>query len=902
MRIIHAMPARMPIRLLSMTALALGFAFLCSQSGLYARFQGWLEDAQQRLFAKPLAFENVVVFDVDEASMQRLEPKLGAWPYTREVYAGVARFLASHGARAVAYDILFAEGRAGDDDFARALGQRSVLAGAALPYTLRRTAAYQDLLGRLALPVGDAPARDWPDLTLPLPRFTSSSGARVGVISAPADEDGSVRRTYLLHRAYGRVLPNLALGALLAADPGSSPAVEPGVLRLGGRSWAMGADSSVALRFPANVPAQPVIPFYQLLDAARDAPGALPIGDIVEGKIVFIGSSSAILGDYVFSPVGQLSGLRFSALTSELLLEGRVLRPAQTAIDALLAGLALLLPVLLVARGARARPRDFIVGLPVILLAVAAAGSALFAAGWQSHWLFAALSGAAAQAIALGAWLLALYRERERLFYEKLAAEQANRMKTAFLNRMTHELRTPLTAITGFNKINQLSDDLGREQRVQNSAIIARNCDHLLALINDQLDVARMEAGLLRIEPKAVDPAALFADVVSTLRAMAKEKGLQLSLRMARPLPAAVRLDPLRLRQILLNLLGNAVKFTSRGSVEVEASWEDQILQFSVRDTGPGIPADSLARVFEPFERGTGMKESGTGLGLSVTRELVRLMQGSISVTSDAGAGTRFSVSLAAPQEKPAAAVEPAAAAALSTPKAGSLAGRILVAEDNRDLRALLQFQLGELGLHCTVVADGLEAIETAERGGFDAVMLDMEMPRMNGWEAAHVLRARGFDRPLLALTAHDSARSAGRTSGEGFDRILRKPCSIEALHAALAPLLGARDAGNAAAPAQREIPVVRVDPRIADLIEGFLDGTRREIDLARGALESRDLDRVRLCAHTLRGSASSYGFDAVARLGDLLEHAARNGDVESATHVVARLSDYVARVQTTTA
>ena len=894
------MPARMPIRLFSTAALALGFAFLCSQSGLYARFQGWLEDAQQRLFAEPLAFDHAVVFDVDEASMQRLEAKLGAWPYTREVYAGVARFLSSHHARAVAYDILFAEARAGDEEFARALDRRSVLAGAALPYTLRRTEAYQDLLGRLALPLGDAPARDWPDLTLPLARFTASSGARVGVISAPADEDGSVRRTYLLHRAYGRVLPSLALGALLAADPGGEPTVEPGMLRLGGRSWAMGADASVALRFPANVPAQPVIPFYQLLDAVQGAPGALPMGDIVEGKIVFIGSSSAILGDYVFTPIGQLSGLRFSALASELLLEGRVLRPAQPAVDALLAGLALLLPALLVARGARARPREFMVGLPVILIAVAGAGSALFAAGWQSHWLFAALSGATAQALALGAWLFALYRERERLFYEKLAAEQANRMKTAFLNRMTHELRTPLTAITGFNKINQLSDDLGRAQRVQNSAIIARNCEHLLALINDQLDVARMEAGLLRIEPKAVDPAALFADVVATLRAMAEEKGLQLSLRMARPLPAAVRLDPLRLRQILLNLLGNAVKFTSRGSVEVEASWEAQVLRFAVRDTGPGIPADSLARVFEPFERGVATKESGTGLGLSVTRELVRLMQGSISVTSDAGAGTRFSVSLSAPEEKPEVAAA-ATAAAASTPRAGTLAGRILIADDNRDLRALLQFQLGELGLQCTVVADGLEAIETAERGGFDAVMLDMEMPRMNGWEAAHVLRARGLDRPIIALTANDTARSAGRTSGDGFDRILRKPCSIEALHAALAPLLGTRQAGNAPAPAEREIPVVQVDPRIADLVEGFLDGTRREIALARGALEARDLDRLRLSAHTLRGSASSYGFDAVARLGDLLEHAARNGDVESAQHVVARLSDYIARVQTTT-
>ncbi|OFZ87695.1 MAG: hypothetical protein A2W21_14485 [Betaproteobacteria bacterium RBG_16_66_20] len=896
------MSAPMPIRLLTVLALALGFASLCSQTALYSRFQGWLEDAQQRLFAEPLAFEHAVVFDVDEESMQRLEGRVGAWPYPRDVYARTARFLAAQGARAIAYDILFSEARPGDDDFARVLDARSVLAAAALPYTLRRTAAYQEQLGGLALPLDGAPARIWPDLTLPQPRLTLNSGARAGAISAPADDDGTVRRIHVLHQAYGRVLPSLALGALLAAAPGSPLAYDAGSLRLGERAWPLGADGSVVLRFPSNAAALPVVPFHQLHEAAAGAPGTLHIGDLVNGKIVFIGSSSAILGDYVFTPIGQLSGLKFSALASELLLEGRVLRPARLAVDALLAALALLLPALLAYRGPRARPREFAIGFALVLLAAAGAGGALFAAGQQSRWLFAALAGSSAQAIALCAWLLALYRERERLYYEKLAAEQANRMKTAFLNRMTHELRTPLTAITGFNKINQLSDDLGRAQRVHNSAIIARNCEHLLSLINDHLDTARIAAGQLRIEPRAVDPTALLEDVVTTMRVMADAKGLQLSLRFAQPLPAAIRLDPLRLRQILLNLLGNAVKFTARGSVEVEASWEPQLLRFSVRDTGPGIPADSLARVFDPFERDAGAKEPGTGLGLSVTRELVRLMQGTISVTSSPGAGTRFSVSVSATEEKAAVA---AAVAAAPVPPARPLVGRVLVADDNRDLRELLLFQLGELGLECAAVADGFEAVEAATRGGFDLVLLDMEMPRMNGWEAAHVLRARGFDRPVVALTAHETAGEAERALSEGCDRILRKPCSIESLHAALGPLLEgaaplappqARPATSRATGTDRA--VVQVDPRIADLAEKFVESARRDTARARLALDARDLDQVRLIGHTLRGSASSYGFDAVARLGGLLEHAARNEDVDSADRVTTRLADYLARVE----
>lgn len=898
------MPAAMPIRLLSVLALALAFASLCSQTALYSRLQGWLEDAQQRLFAKPLAFENAIAFDIDEESMQRLEPRLGAWPYARDVYARTARFLSSNGARAVVYDILFSEARPGDAAFAQALDPRSVLAAAALPYTLRRTAEYQQQLERLAVSINGAPAHAWPDLTLPLPQLTLTSGARAGVISAPADADGIVRRVHLLHQAYGRTLPSLMLGGLLAGAPGTRLAFEGGALRLGERAWPLGPEASVALRFPANAGALPVVPFYQLHEAASSAPGTLPIGDMVNGKIVFIGSSSAILGDYVFTPGGQLSGLRFNALASELMLEGRVLRPARLAVDGLLLALVLLLPALLVIRGHKARPRDFALGLALALAITALGGAALFAAGQQSRWLFAALCGTAALAIAFGAWLMALHRERERLYYEKLAAEQASRMKTEFLNRMTHELRTPLTAITGFNALNQLSGELGRTQISHNSAIIARNCEHLLALINDHLDVARIEAGQLTMEPRPVDPTALFEDVVTTMRVMAGAKGLQLALRIAQPLPALVRLDPLRLRQVLLNLLGNAVKFTPRGSVDVDAGWNSGVLCFSVHDTGPGIPAGSIARVFEPFERGTGAKEAGTGLGLSVTRELVRLMHGNIEVASDGGSGTRFAVSVAAPEEKPSpAAVQPAIPAA----KAGVLAGRrILVADDNRDLRELLLFQLSELGLQCTAVGDGFEAVEAASQGNFDAVLLDMEMPRMSGWEAAHVLRAQGYDRPLVALTAHESGRETERALSEGCDRVLRKPCSIESLHAALAPLFD--DAPQLPAMSQvnstgmaggGDQTVIRIDPRIADLVDKFVASARRDTEQARTALDARDLDHVRRIGHTLQGSASSYGFDAVARLGGLLEHAARNEDIESARLVATRLADYLARVET---
>jgi CheY-like chemotaxis protein len=241
----------------------------------------------------------------------------------------------------------------------------------------------------------------------------------------------------------------------------------------------------------------------------------------------------------------------------------------------------------------------------------------------------------------------------------------------------------------------------------------------------------------------------------------------------------------------------------------------------------------------------------------------------------------------------------------IETPPARVLVGRVLVADDSPDLRELLLFQLGELGLECTAVADGIEAVETAMRGNFDVILLDMEMPRMNGWEAAHALRAQGFDRPLIAMTAHETDRETARALGEGCDRVLRKPCSIETLHATLASLLDGTP--QSAVPSQAnpanmvtgtDHAVVRVDPRIADLVDHFMDGARRDTAQAQMALETRDLDLVRRIGHTLRGSASSYGFDAVARLGGLLEHAARNEDIDSARRVAARLADYLARVE----
>jgi len=590
---------RFALRALAVAAGGLLLAGLLSQTTVYSRLSWWLDDALQHRFAVSLPMDGVLVVDVDEASMQRLEPQLGAWPYARSVYAKAHRFLAASGARAVAYDILFSEARDGDDAFAAALDRRAVLAAAALPYPYGRPAKYQEQLAHIALDEGlsqsqgAARAHAWPDLTLPLAKFTQPARARVGVISTIADADGVVRRTAPLHLAYGKVLPGFPIAALLAAQPDQSLRMAGGGLALGDRAWPFAGDGSIALRLPANFAELTVMPFHQLLAAADGAAGNAHVGDVVRGRVVFVGSSSAVLGDFALTPVGRLPGLHVNALIVESLQAGLVLSPPRAWLDMVLVLLALALPAGLAGCGAALRPRDYLMGLAGGAALVAGAGVAAAAAGQQLHWLFAALVGLAAFAFALGAWLFALYQEKQRLYYEKTAAQEANRLKSEFLNHMTHELRTPVTAIMGFNKFNLYGDDIGREQRMRHNGIIARNCEHLLALVNNNLDLARMEAGQLNLDRTAHEPRALLNDVAATLRVMAHDKGLALELQVAPSMPQSLSLDAFRVRQVLINLLGNAIKFTTQGRVTLAAHWQAGELSFEVRDTGTGIPSDS---------------------------------------------------------------------------------------------------------------------------------------------------------------------------------------------------------------------------------------------------------------------------------------------------------------------
>lgn len=785
------------------------FASAFAHTTLSERLDGWLQDSLQRTVATPIDLSEVLVVDIDDASLSTLLRALGPWPYNRDTFAYIQSYLMQHGARLVVYDLLLAETREATPSLGDAR-HNVVYAGAGFAVPLPVTPAYRTQLQALAIGRDAELVQDENDLRtgngyhhwsyLKLPLTDQHDGRAVGVMNIQPDEDGIVRRITLFHGTQGYVLPSLCLAALMAAHPEQVDANWPNrSLRVRRTDLPLTEHGEVLLRYPSNTDELRVVPFYELMFAATEPDGASKSTLQLKDKVVFIGSSSFAGGTHAYTPMDRMPGVQLTALSYAMLANGSVLSPPKLAVDGAIAAFALSLPLLLLWRGVESSGRAFFmvfIGLPLLCVGIAIA---LLMGGQLSNWLYAVAAALAAWTTVFAIWLFDVANDRRRLRYEAIAAREANRLKGQFLNQVTHELRTPLTAIMGFNKVNQYTEDLGRESRIKNSEIIGRNCDHLLALINNNLDLAKIEAGALSIALAPEDPEQLCRDIVTTLQPVADEKRLRLKFTRATELPAALMLDAFRVRQVLMNLMGNALKFTQNGAVELAAHYHAPTLVLEVRDTGAGIPADALERIFHPYEQAdatVAQRFGGTGLGLAITRTLVELMDGVIEVESEPGVGSTFRVRLPAEVTTRPDTVRPITDARPME----ILSGRVLIAEDNEDIRALIALQLGKLGVETVTVPHGLAAVETALAGGFDAVLIDMEMPVMNGFEATNVLRTRNYQGTILALTAHQEGMEIERALASGCDGVVRKPASIESLRAALRPVLrGSRRATGGA-------------------------------------------------------------------------------------------------------
>jgi signal transduction histidine kinase/ligand-binding sensor domain-containing protein/CheY-like chemotaxis protein len=379
-------------------------------------------------------------------------------------------------------------------------------------------------------------------------------------------------------------------------------------------------------------------------------------------------------------------------------------------------------------------------------------------------------------------------RERtQELAREKELAEEANRLKSRFLANMSHEIRTPLNGVLGMTEL--LREGPLTVQQSQYLDHARTSAETLLALLNDILDLSKIEAGRMDLECVPFAPREVVEEAVAMLAPRAGEKGLSLTSSIDPAVPARLAGDPVRLRQVILNLIANAVKFTERGSIGVEVAAEpagagERGLRFTVWDTGIGIPRDKLDVVFESFRQADGSttrRYGGSGLGLAICRELARLMGGRIWVESEAGAGSRFHFTArfqTTEGETAHAAVRAAATAASGAP------ARILVAEDNRVNQLLTVRMLERMGHAVTTAHTGAEALAAIEREPFDLVLMDVQMPEMDGLEATRAIRRSGDRVPVIALTAHAMKGDRERCLDAGMSGYLTKPVQLAELAA----------------------------------------------------------------------------------------------------------------------
>jgi signal transduction histidine kinase/ActR/RegA family two-component response regulator len=391
-----------------------------------------------------------------------------------------------------------------------------------------------------------------------------------------------------------------------------------------------------------------------------------------------------------------------------------------------------------------------------------------------------------------------------RLLKAKAAAEKASRAKSDFLAAMSHEIRTPLNGILGMAQAMQAD---GVEARHVGRLRVIRSCgETLLAILDDVLDLSKIEAGQVKIEPREFDMEHVTRGAAATFAAQAAKKGLDFDFSIDGPAKGSFVGDPVRVRQVLYNLISNAVKFTDQGAVAVGVSYAEGRLRLEVVDSGVGIAADKLEAVFDKFVQGDASltrRAGGPGLGLAICRRLVDLMHGTIVVSSASGKGSVFTVELPMPRT-----AEPSAqaAAARNAPPELDLAAQveILAAEDNEVNRMVLTTLLNQAGVSLTLAADGAEAVEAWRTRRFDLVLMDIQMPVMDGVTATRQMRAEEAEAgrartPIIAVTANAMPQQCAEYRAAGMDLVIAKPLQaaqlFQAIEQALAGDLPAAEA-----------------------------------------------------------------------------------------------------------
>ena len=498
--------------------------------------------------------------------------------------------------------------------------------------------------------------------------------------------------------------------------------------------------------------------------------------------------------------------------------------------------------------------------------------------------------------------------------------EAATEAKASFLANMSHEIRTPLNGIIGFADLLAKRADGGDElQRDEWVGIIHGSGTHLLGLLNDVLDFSKLDAGKMTIDPLPCRVVSVVSQCMAMLQQRAVEKGISLQTTVKEDCPPVARTDATRLRQIVTNLVGNAVKFTDVGGVLVTLSGagtaERPRIRIDIKDTGVGMTQQQIGLLFQPFVQAdcsTTRKYGGTGLGLTISKSLAERLGGGITVRSEPGLGSVFTVEIDAPPPLPGErAPEESVYSSGSTLKPGigsRLHGRrILVVDDNPTNLKLFQLTLTKAGAEVVLVDNGKLAVEAAAAQKFDAIAMDMQMPVMDGFAATRALRKLGSTLPILALTAYSSGADREKCLNAGCSEFLGKPVDLVVLVQTLERLIGGQAAvgdlsiarhlplnPKTVIPSATECQID--DPAIRPLAEYWLSQLPERIVEMRSALERGDSAEVARIAHMIRGTSGSIGLPAFVDPAHTLEEAALVGDLVQAGMVLDVIASLIRR------
>jgi signal transduction histidine kinase/DNA-binding response OmpR family regulator len=505
-----------------------------------------------------------------------------------------------------------------------------------------------------------------------------------------------------------------------------------------------------------------------------------------------------------------------------------------------------------------------------------------------------------------------LERINREIHSAKEAAEAASRAKSEFLANMSHEIRTPLNGILGFAAVLMNEPDTEPATQQEYLKTIHDSGRHLATLINDILDLSKIESEQVTIEIAPCSPHEIVAETVSILRVRAQERGLSLEYFWKSGVPESIETDPNRLRQILMNLIGNAIKFTEVGSIQVAArlqTGDDSRLIIDVIDTGVGIDSKCLDRIFDPFvqaDNSITRRFGGTGLGLSISRKLARLLGGNLTVNSEVGRGSIFTVAIpTGPLDNVSMlrgtlsdmlAESPAAARQIPQRLPPC---RILLVEDGVTNRKLISLVLERAGATVRCAENGRIGVEAAEQGAFDLILMDMQMPVMDGYSATRELRWRGHTTPILALTAHAMSGDKQNCLDAGCTAYFSKPIDPNKLLQSICEILsGGRTSHSQRAPrksSSNDVALVSTlhlaDPEFREIVEEFVSNLDEQLHILQQAWERDDRREMASIAHWIKGAGGTAGFDALTQpAADLEKLAKQDGSADQIGRTIGEL------------